>query len=287
MSEESLPAWSEPFTADRRADLEPPMDRSPARTCRSTGATRTAEGSRWRSSILVSTATTRRSAAGWSAACGSSSPPDDGEVIEDPDGGDVLGHGTACAGIIHALAPAAEIVSIRVLGPDNKGKGRAFAHALDWVVEQRIPVANLSLSSRSEALYGTFHDLVDQAYFANCLLVCSASNTPGQESYPSLFSSVVSVAAHDIPDPTTYFYNPRPPVEFGAWGVAVPVAWSRRRFDRGDRQQLRGAPHLGPACAAALDLPRRDPVRGEDAAGVRRVHADARWATGSADISRR
>ena len=49
---------------------------------------------------------------------------------------------------------------------------------------------------------------------------------PGQESYPSLFSSVVSVAAHDIPDPTTYFYNPRPPVEFGAWGVAVPVAWS-------------------------------------------------------------
>ena len=115
-----------------------------------------------------------------------------------------------------------------MLGPDNTGKGRAFAHALDWVVEQRIPVANLSLSSRSEALYGTFHDLVDQAYFANCLLVCSASNTPGQESYPSLFSSVVSVAAHDIPDPTTYFYNPRPPVEFGAWGVAVPVAWSQR-----------------------------------------------------------
>ncbi len=151
---------------------------------------------------------------------------DDGDVLDDP-GGDVLGHGTACAGIIHALAPAADLVSIRVLGPDNKGKGRAFAHALDWVVEHRIPVANLSLSSRSEALFGTFHDLVDQAYFANCLLVCSASNVPGQESYPSLFSSVVSVAAHDIPDPTTYFYNPRPPVEFGAWGVAVPVAWSR------------------------------------------------------------
>jgi subtilisin len=34
------------------------------------------------------------------------------------------------------------------------------------------------------------------------------------------------VAAHDIADPMTYFYNPRPPVEFGAWGVAVPVGWS-------------------------------------------------------------
>ncbi|HEX3428521.1 MAG TPA: S8 family serine peptidase, partial [Candidatus Limnocylindrales bacterium] len=55
--------------------------------------------------------------------------------------------------------------------------------------------------------------------------ICSASNTPGQPSYPSLFSSVVSVASHDIPDPWTYFYNPAPPVEFGAWGVNVPVAW--------------------------------------------------------------
>jgi subtilisin len=115
---------------------------------------------------------------------------------------------------------------VRVLGPHSKGKGIAFAHALDWVIEQGIAVANLSLSSRSEALFATFHDLVDQAYFANCLFVCSASNAPGQESYPSLFSSVISVAAHDIPDPLTYFYNPRPPVEFGAWGVAVPVAWS-------------------------------------------------------------
>jgi subtilisin family serine protease len=84
----------------------------------------------------------------------------------------------------------------------------------------------MSLSSKSEALYATFHDLVDQAYFANSLLVCSASNYPGEESYPSVFSSVFSVAAHDIPEPLTWFYNPNPPVEFGAWGVDVPIAWA-------------------------------------------------------------
>jgi len=44
-------------------------------------------------------------------------------------------------------------------------------------------------------------------------------------SYPSLFSSVISVAAHDEPDPMRFYYNPAPPVEFGAWGVDVPVAW--------------------------------------------------------------
>jgi len=56
--------------------------------------------------------------------------------------------------------------------------------------------------------------------------VCAANNLPGP-SYPSLFASVVSVAAHDIPDPWTWFYNVEPPVEFGAWGVDVPVAWNR------------------------------------------------------------
>jgi subtilisin family serine protease len=146
------------------------------------------------------------------------------QVVEDEDPGDPVGHGTACAGIVHGLAPAADLVSVRVLGPDNRAPGLLFAAAIEWVVEQRIPVANLSLSSRKESLFGAFHDLADEAYFANTLLVCAANNLPGP-SYPSLFASVVSVAAHDVPDPWTWFYNPRPPVEFGAWGVDVPVAW--------------------------------------------------------------
>jgi subtilisin family serine protease len=44
-------------------------------------------------------------------------------------------------------------------------------------------------------------------------------------SYPSLFASVISVAAHDVRDPDVWFYNPAPPVEFGAYGLDVDVAW--------------------------------------------------------------
>ncbi len=150
---------------------------------------------------------------------------DDFEVNENAEPGDFVGHGTACAGIVRSIAPDVELVSVRVLGPNNRASGSAFARALEWVVEQRIDVVNLSLSSRSEELFGIFHELADLAYFGNCLLVSAASNTPGETSYPSLFSSVVSVASHDISDPWTFFYNPRPPVEFGAWGVNVPVAW--------------------------------------------------------------
>ena len=145
-------------------------------------------------------------------------------IVDDADGRDVVGHGTACAGIVHGLAPGAELISIRVLGPDNRGKGRAVAAAVTWAIDAGIEVVNLSLSSRSDAMFGTFHELADRAYFANTLLVCAANNVPGP-SYPSLFAAVVSVAAHDVADPWTWFYNPAPPVEFGAYGVDVEVAW--------------------------------------------------------------
>ena len=116
------------------------------------------------------------------------------------------------------------IRSIRVLGADLRGKGTAFAAGLDWAIEHGLHVCNLSLSSKSESLYPTFHDLADRAYFRGMALVSAANNVPAP-SYPSLFSSVFSVAAHAEPDPWRIYYNPSPPVEFGAWGVDVPIAW--------------------------------------------------------------
>jgi subtilisin family serine protease len=145
-------------------------------------------------------------------------------IVVDDEAVDVVGHGTACASIVHDLAPAAELISVRVLGPDNRGKGAAFAAGLEWAIDEGVDVINLSLSSRSEAMFAVFHDLADRAYFGGSLLVCAANNVP-VASYPSLFSAVVSVAAHDVRDPATWFYNPNPPVEFGAFGLDVDVAW--------------------------------------------------------------
>jgi subtilisin len=165
----------------------------------------------------------------------------DGARVVGDEGTDVVGHGTAAAGIIHSIAPGADLVSIRVLGADNRGKGEAFLAALEWAIGQGVSVVNLSLSSKSEALYADFHALADRAYFANVLLVSAANNVPGP-SYPSLFAAVVSVAAHDIRDPSVWFYNPEPPVEFGAYGIDVSVAW------RGGRSVVTGnsfaAPHI-------------------------------------------
>ena len=148
----------------------------------------------------------------------------DEATIHDDEAIDVVGHGTACASIIHALVPNASLLSVRVLGPDNRGKCLAFAAGLEWAIEQGASVISLSLSSRSEALFGVFHDLADRAYFAGAVLVCAANNV-AIASYPSLFAAVISVAAHDVRDPDVWFYNPAPPVEFGAYGLDVDVAW--------------------------------------------------------------
>jgi len=218
-----LPAWSGPFLAERRPLLH---HQSPFGRYDREEAWGGATGAGVTVAVVDSGIDPRHPAVGTVERSVALERSDEGYRIVDDDAQlDLVGHGTACAGIIRSIAPDVRLLSVRVLGADNKSSGVAFAHALDWVIAQGVQVANLSLSSRSEELHGTFHELVDRAYFGNCLLVCSASNTAGQASYPSLFASVVSVASHDVPDPWTYYYNPRPPVEFGAWGVNVPIAW--------------------------------------------------------------
>jgi subtilisin family serine protease len=227
MSEEDLlPAWSEPFVGARLAGLR--RDAPFGRLDRQWALGET-DGTGVTVAIIDSGVERDHPAVGGKLVRSvrvepAPDPDDDPVVVDDPEALDVVGHGTACAGIIHAIAPGADLVSVRVLGPDNRGKGMVFAAGLDWAIEQGATVVNLSLSSKSEALFGLFHDLADQAYFANVLLVCAANNVPGN-SYPSLFASVVSVAAHDLADAGAWFYNPDPPVEFGAYGVDVNVAW--------------------------------------------------------------
>ncbi len=224
MTLESLPAWSEPFAADQRDALARVapfgfFDREAAwGGCDGSGVTVAVIDSGVEASHPdLGGKVVRSVKVAFDAA-------DEPTIIDEAEATDVVGHGTACAGIIHSLAPAADIVSIRVLGSDNRGKGTLFAAGLEWAIDQGVSVANLSLSSRSESLFSAFHMLADQAYFANVLLVSAANNVAGP-SYPSLFAAVVSVAAHDFADPFTYFYNPHPPVEFGALGVDVEVAW--------------------------------------------------------------
>jgi subtilisin family serine protease len=137
---------------------------------------------------------------------------------------DAYGHGTACAGLIRAAAPGCELYSVRVLGSTLSTRGPIFTAGLRWAIENGMHVCNLSLGTPKD-FFGSLHDLADQAYFQNVMLVAAANNLP-IPSYPSRYASVISVASHDVKDdPYLYYYNPEPPVEFGALGIDVRVAW--------------------------------------------------------------
>jgi subtilisin family serine protease len=144
-------------------------------------------------------------------------------VVPDTDG-DVCGHGTACAGIVRALAPDCRLHSVRVLGSGASGTGDLILAGLRHAIEQGFRVVNLSLSTTKRRFAELLHELADEAYFQGTVLVASAHNMP-VESYPWRFSSVVSVGSHDDADPLTWYANPSPPVEFFARGVDLDVAW--------------------------------------------------------------
>ena len=137
---------------------------------------------------------------------------------------DLFGHGTACAGTIRALAPDCELYSVRVLDSKLSGKGPAFSAGVRWALENGMHVCNLSLGTTKREFYAALHELADLAYFRNVPLVTAANNLP-VPSFPSVYASVISVAAHKVNDPELFYYNPRPPVEFGAFGIGVRVAW--------------------------------------------------------------
>ena len=160
----------------------------------------------------------------------------DGGVVVEPDGSggvrilagpheDAFGHGTACAGIIHRLAPDAAITSVRVLGPALSSTSDVFVAALSWAVEQGFDIINLSLGSRKRDWALAFHDVCDAAYFKGTFVVTAANNVD-RVTYPSLFASVTSVSCNQSTDPFRFHHNPDPPTEFLARGIDVEVPWT-------------------------------------------------------------
>ena len=169
---------------------------------------------------------------------------------EDDTEGDLCGHGTACAGVVRALAPECEIHSVRVLGAGYTGSGPVLLEGLRYAVDQGFHVVNMSLSTTKRQFTGVLHELADTAYFRRTMLVASAHNMP-VESYPWRFSSVISVGSHEDSDPLAFYANPEPPVEFFARGVDVELAWLGGGRIRATGNSF-ATPHVAGICALVL-----------------------------------
>lgn len=126
------------------------------------------------------------------------------------EGGDKSGHGTACAGIIHRMVPAASIFSLQALGPDGRCSRNALISALRHCIKERFSVVNLSLGidvPRKAPLKATDHrpilslyELADAAYTLGVVLVASGPNVAHFRTYPGRFKSLIGVGRGKFDD---------------------------------------------------------------------------------------
>ncbi len=217
------PAWSDPFVTDTLRTLDPvPLLETEITPEWAWGGS---TGARVRVAVIDSGVDATHRDVGHVEGYLAIDEGADGLVFDTEPHEDLFGHGTACAGIIRSFAPECELYSVRVLGKALLGRGAVFVAGLKWAIEHEMHVVNLSLATSKKEFFGVLHELADQAYFKNLMLVTSANNMP-VKSFPAMFSSVFSVASHDVNDPYRFYYNPAPPVEFGAHGVDVRVAWT-------------------------------------------------------------
>lgn len=120
-------------------------------------------------------------------------------VIDDP-----VGHGTACAGIIHKKAPNAHITGIKVLDSDTSGRGPAILDALEWCIDSLYDVVNISLGSFSEKYINEFERLSSYAHEKGVILV-AASSADGYESIPARLPGYIGVGPARVIGPYDYY----------------------------------------------------------------------------------
>jgi thermitase len=126
---------------------------------------------------------------GWDYVSNDGDPFDEG-------GGQISGHGTFVAGVVHLAAPDAQIIPYRVIDNAGYGDGFTLALAIERAVDDGCNVINISLVLMEEHL--AVRDAIDYAEAQGVVVVAAAGNESNtNDLYPAVYENVISVAAID------------------------------------------------------------------------------------------
>lgn len=162
---------------------------------------------------------------------------------------DHIGHGTACCQIIHRMAPAAQMVPLKVFGQRLETSPEIILEALGWAIDNGCHLINLSLGTQSAHVVRPMYRLCEQAHDQGIVIV-SAIPRGGEVSYPALFEPVLSVTLGDFEDPFDFEITPDEAAEVRAY--SHHLTWWQ-----GEERQVTGssfaAPHITGIVARLLE----------------------------------
>ena len=128
---------------------------------------------------------------------GDNSPDDEFNGLDDDGDGlidEAAGHGTHVAGIVHLVAPSAQIMPVRVLDSDGRGEAYALAEAIQFAADNGANVINLSLGMGTKS--NSLKDIIRQVTQQGVLVVSAAGNLGQDEKqYPGANSCSLVVTA--------------------------------------------------------------------------------------------
>lgn len=171
------------------------------------------------------------------------------------------GHGTHVAGIIGAanntigvvgVGPKIDLYAVKVLDRNGSGYLSDVIEGLDWAVQNKIQVVNMSLGTSSNVQ--SFYDAVKRVRAAGIVQVVAAGNSGGSVIYPAAYSEVIAVSATGNTDTIASWSSRGPEVDLAAPGVNIYSTYKGQTY-----QTLSGtsmaAPHVAGAAALVLTRP--------------------------------
>lgn len=106
---------------------------------------------------------------------------------------DRLGHGTAVMAAIQEMAPAALCIPLRIFGDSLRTTARALVTAIDWAIDAKVDLVNLSLGTTNAAHRPAFMAAAARAKAAGTLIVAAREN--GEiPCYPGCLPDAIGVA---------------------------------------------------------------------------------------------
>jgi len=126
-------------------------------------------------------------------------------VVNQP-GYQAFGHGTMVAGILHLVAPTAQIMPLKAFGPDGSGYLSDILRAIYFAVQNNANVVNMSFDLKNLSM--ELANAVSWGQGKGVLFVAAAGNDGQMEMvYPAGLANVIGVASTNDEDQRSTFSN--------------------------------------------------------------------------------